>query len=302
MDAWANLTAQTVFQGFWYGRPLSPLLIACLRSFTMRGHAFHLYVYEEMNVPEGVIQKPAAAILPLSDLFSFRNPETNDPDYGPFSDLFRFKLLLMMGGWYIDVDSVCLSESIPSFDRAWTRECPEHQPGAVGAGQIALRKGDPIARELFERCLALSRTKFARREDLGPRLISAVIRDLGMPLDMSGAPDQFYPLKWIEMFKLWLPEFCDEVIEKVQGAYFMPIYQSFPIYLGLNMEKLPPEGSFLDRICRQFAPESTHEERHDADDIRLRTKSFLKRKGEWAIDELIAVCGPGILERIGLKH
>jgi len=146
----------------------------------------------------------------------------------------------------------------------------------------------------------LSQTKSYSREDLGPRLISAVIRDLELPLDMGGTPNQFYPLRWIEMFKLWLPEYCDEITERVQGAYFMPIYQSFPIYLGLNMRKLPPRGSFLDQVCRQFAPESNGEERHDADDIRMRTRNFLKRKSEWAIDELVTVCGRDILKRVGL--
>ena len=302
---WASggaASKQTVFQGFWHGRPLSPVLIACLRSFIKRGHAFHLYAYEELNVPDGVTLKSASDVLPAEDIFLFRNPETDEPDICPFSDLFRFKLLLTSGGWWSDVDCICLSENIPQFRRAWARENPEWNPGAVGTSQIAFQKSDPIVRELFDRCLALSRAKLARREVTGPHLMSATIRDLGMPLDMGGTPDLFYPVRWIEMFKLWLPEFHEEVAAKAKKAYFMPIYQSFPLYIGLNRVKLPPKGSFLDDICRQFAPEFTGADRHTVDEIFAGTKSFFERKSDWAIGELVAVSGLDVLERFGLKQ
>ena len=244
--------------------------------------------------------KPASVILPIECLFNFRNPDTLAMDFGPFSDLFRFKLLMLKGGWWSDVDCLCLSNNIPTFERAWARECPEFSPEAVGTSQMALRKDDPIARELFRRCSAKARNGFYRREDLGPRLMSTVIKDLSLPLDMGGTPDQFYPLRWIEVFKLWLPRFCDEVEDKGRGAYFMPIYQSFSLYAGLSMERLPPNGSYLDRVCTQFASQFEKNDRYTHQEVLGRTKAFFERKRDWAIDELVAVSGPDILNQLGL--
>lgn len=301
MDVTPNTRAQ-IFQGFWHGRPLNPILLACLRSFIERGHEFHLYTYDDIRVPAGVKVKSAEAVLPLECMFNFPNPDTEVIDFGPFSDLFRFKLLTLKGGWWSDVDCLCLSSHIPNFERAWARECPECSPGAVGSSQIAFRKDDPIARELFNRCSAKLEIGFNKREDLGPHLISAVINELGLPTDMGGTPEQFYPLRWIEMFKLWLPQFHDEVADKARRAYFMPIYQSFALYSGLSLERPPPKGSFLDSVCTEFSAEFEGQVRSTEEEIVASIRRFFQRKSNWAIDELVAVSGADVLTQIGLPR
>ena len=300
MDAPSDKRPPQVFQGFWHGRPLNPILLACLTSFIKRGHEFHLYTYDELQVPTGVKLKSAEAVLPRESMFSFVNPDTQEMDFGPFSDLFRFKLLMLKGGWWSDVDCICLSSNVPAFERAWARECPECAPTAIGTSQMALRKDDPVARELFGRCSAKITKGFNRREDLGPRLMSAVINDLGLPRDMGGTSRQFYPLRWIEMFKLWLPQFYDEVADKGRRAYFMPIYQSFSRYSGLSMGILPPQGSFLDSILTKFFGNFDEKGRHTEEGILANTRMFFQKRHAWAIDELVAVSGPDVLGQIGL--
>src|SRR5680860_790579 len=105
----------TVFQGFWHGPPLGVLRSACLRSFTELGYRFHLYTYERVDVPAGVLLMDAKEIIPFEEMFYYRNPITGRDDLGPFSDLFRFRLLDMRGGWWTDIDTVCLSSDIPSI-------------------------------------------------------------------------------------------------------------------------------------------------------------------------------------------
>jgi len=260
------------------------------------GHAFHLYVYDGIDVPEGVILKDASEIIPREELFYFQNPDTAKPDLGPFSDLFRFRLLMMRGGWWSDVDTVCLSADVPLTDRAWAREHPEHNPAAVGTSQIAFAAADPVVSELYARCLALSRTAFTPREALGPLLISRTIADLGLPLDMVGTSELFYPIRWVEMFKLWLPEFTEEIQGKARHAIFMPIYQSFCFYMGLDLAKLPPSGSFLGSVCERYLPRNEGQDRYDPGEIRALTRSYLLRNESWAIDELRAVSGSAIIE------
>ena len=76
-----------------------------IQSFLANGHEFHLYTYRAMEgIPEGTVRRDANEILPASRVF-------RDQDIGSFSgfaDLFRYKLLLERGGWWVDLDIVCL--------------------------------------------------------------------------------------------------------------------------------------------------------------------------------------------------
>lgn len=292
----------TVFQGFWHGPPLGSLRMACLNSFIQMGNIFEIYTYSPLTVPDGVVLKDAEEIIPFDQLFYYDNPNTGLKDLGPFSDLFRFKLLLEKGGWWCDVDTICLSSNIPQVDRAWAQQIPEVNPHAIGSGQIALCKGDLLTKTLYSRCNELSRTNFQPREALGPHLLSSIIREMKLPLNMFGAPDTFYPLRWIEMFKLWLPQFKDEVKKRSRSALFMAIFQSFPQYIGLNLEKLPPPGSYLADLCNAYPLPIREAMHHNEEEILNGTKMFFQRNAKWAIKELTAVGGKASLAKLGLHE
>ncbi len=102
-----------VVHGLWVGSSLSPLEELCLRSFVAMGHEFHLWLYEPLShgLPEGVIQRPAADILPAGDIFRYRHGNQFGHGKGSlagFADLFRYKLLYEEGGWWSDMDVTCL--------------------------------------------------------------------------------------------------------------------------------------------------------------------------------------------------
>src|SRR5262245_10427352 len=82
-----------ICNGLWHGPNLTILHWACLRSFIEFGHTFRLYTYRQLHVPTGVILMNAAEIIAENEVFYFNNPANGAPDLGPFSDLFRFKLL-----------------------------------------------------------------------------------------------------------------------------------------------------------------------------------------------------------------
>src|SRR5437588_8393960 len=109
--------SRRTIQGFWSGPPLSAINWACLRSFLAAGHHFVLYTYDLLDVPQGVVVKDACEILPRRSIFHFQNVLTQQSDLGPFADYFRLKLLAEKGGWYCDVDTVCLSSELPIGNR-----------------------------------------------------------------------------------------------------------------------------------------------------------------------------------------
>lgn len=103
-----------VVHGLWIGKRLSRLELLTIHSFLRQGHEFHLWLYDDLEtpLPKGVVLENAEEVLPRSRIFRLRDidPETGVGrlSLGPFSDLFRYKLLYEKGGWWVDMDVTCL--------------------------------------------------------------------------------------------------------------------------------------------------------------------------------------------------
>jgi hypothetical protein len=288
-----SVSVSTTVRGFWHGDPLNALHWACLRSFRKNHHQFELFVYEDLEVPNGVQLRDANEVVPKENLFFLENSHSSKKDVAPFTDYFRLKFLNDFGGWWCDIDTICLSANFPAGERVWARQAPDYRPDSISNGQLYFKKGDWVVRKLFAACEeAMPNTK--RRESLGPELISSVIAELELPLDMGASAEEFYPVRYIENFKLWLPEFYDEVKEKVESAVFLPIYQSFPARLGFSYRILPPDGSFLNEFIRNEAPELSGMT-HDADEFRRAVRKWFRRNSAGSISRLSAVSKGDIL-------
>ena len=95
-----------VVQGLWVGSQLSALERLCIRSYCAHGHEFHLYHYDELqNAPRigGLLLFDAREILPRTAIFRHRKAS-----FAYFADHFRFELLRQRGGWWADMDTVCV--------------------------------------------------------------------------------------------------------------------------------------------------------------------------------------------------
>jgi hypothetical protein len=90
-------------QSLWIGDRLSRIEILSIRSFLAHGHPYHLYAYSTLEgVPNGVTVMDANAIVP--EKFIFRTAGS----LSIFSDWFRQELLFARGGYWADMDIVCL--------------------------------------------------------------------------------------------------------------------------------------------------------------------------------------------------
>lgn len=283
--------ASPLVQGFWHGDPLTPLHWACLRSFLRCGIQFDLYSYQSLDVPEGVRLRDASEVISASSLLTFRNPATGRPDAAPFADYFRLKLLHERGGWWCDVDTVARSGLLPVGDCVWARQAPEYRPDSVSNGQIFFMAGHPILERLIREA-EIAIADLATRETLGPELFTRVIGELGLPRDMNATADEFYPIRYVEIFKLWLPEFRDEVELRTSESTFVPLYQSYPLRLGIGLDKGPPRGSYLDGIMREHARDLAWEP-HDGEVFRKTVRAWLIGRPDSALHRLRTV-SPGI--------
>jgi hygromycin-B 4-O-kinase len=193
-----------------------------------------------------------------------------------------------------------MATDFPNVERAWAQENPRLHPNVVCGAQMALRKGDLLARELYERCLARSKS-YAVREDLGPNLLGEVIPEFGLPLNVFGTPASFYPIDWISILKLALPAFRTEIQQKINSAYFLAAYQSFFQYCGIDPAWTPPAGSYLRELYEKWAADRMRPEEYSPEQIISLVRGYLERNRDWAIPELIEVAGPEILDHLGMS-
>lgn len=93
-----------IIQSFWYGPELSVMELLCIKSFLHHGHEFHLYCYEEIaNIPDGCILFDANLIVESEKIFYDSNGGISG-----FANYFRIHLLYLKGGWWVDMDMICL--------------------------------------------------------------------------------------------------------------------------------------------------------------------------------------------------
>jgi mannosyltransferase OCH1-like enzyme len=94
----------TIVQSLWIGTELSTMERLCIESFLQNGHEFHLYTYNDIkSVPSQVVIKNAREIISVEKIFKDINGSV-----ASFSDWFRYLLLYMKGGWWVDMDIICI--------------------------------------------------------------------------------------------------------------------------------------------------------------------------------------------------
>lgn len=227
-----------MFQSLWVGGALSPLEIACIRSFLARGHAFRLYCYENIaNVPEGCGRADAGEILAASEVFAYRHGRERG-SYAGFADLFRYKLLRDRGGWWVDTDVVCLATEVPSDDVGLAPE----QPGCINNAIMHFPAGHPAMQAAYD--MARAAGKDIGFGDTGPVCMTAVAErcDLAPLLAPQHA---YYPLHWSEFMALILPERRAFVRERLSGAAFVHLWNEMFRRTSYDKAVRPPAGSFL---------------------------------------------------------
>jgi hypothetical protein len=97
----------------WIGETLSPTELLTIKSFIDNGHEFVLWAYDKIEtpLPEGTILCDGNDIFPRKNVFCYKYSNQfghGKGSYAGFSDIFRYKLLYLKGGWWTDMDVTCL--------------------------------------------------------------------------------------------------------------------------------------------------------------------------------------------------
>ena len=140
--------------GLWIEGKLSPLELLTIYSFISHGYTFNLWTYHaEFNlIPNQVIVRNAEEIIPKTQVFAYSNKNQfghGKGSYAGFSDIFRYRLLFLHGGWWTDMDMTCLKR-LPQESDYFFRA---NQKTAVG-NLMYCPSGSPVMQWCYEKALS----------------------------------------------------------------------------------------------------------------------------------------------------
>ena len=231
-------------RAFWTGPQLSPYEILSLLSFVATGARVKLYTKDKtLLVPDGVEVFDVSELLPQeTHRFSY---EDGDQCLTPHSDLFRYIAIEQFGGWYADLDIVCLRDTLPQSKVYIAREFDD----LVNAAVMKFPAQAPILTAAIEEAQRL--WPQAGRLTIGPELFSQLIEEYALGhlvLPRSSA----YEIGTTEILAMFDPQTREALEERISKSDFFHFWNE--IWRRIRIPKMygPPEGSFLDGLFRRF--------------------------------------------------
>jgi hypothetical protein len=194
------MTTLPIIQSLWIGATLSKMERLCIISFLENGHDFHLYTYEPVNgVPSKTIIKDANEILPRSMIFSYQQG-VEKGSWAGFSNYFRYKLLHMKGGYWVDTDTICLKPYDFKEDFVFCTQLDESGREELNNSVIKAPPGSLLLLDLFEACISKDVASL-RFGECGPVLMRDAVKrhNLG---HFAKPYSAFSPLHYYELNKI----------------------------------------------------------------------------------------------------
>lgn len=229
---------ERIFQSLWIGDSLSKIELISIRSFLDKGYEFHLYVYNDVqNIPKGVIVKDAREIVPEEEVFE---------PYGIFSNLFRYKLLFLRGGWWVDLDAVCLKPF--DFRRYYVFGLQGHWPYLVCSGILYVnQKGDAVFKKLVEETERLVRNgEVMEWSSSGPTLVTKIVKKYNLFAYVLGK-EVFLPVYWWDVQYLFRP---NGILPR--KSHSVHLYNQMISRSGIDKNGTFPKGSIVQQLEERY--------------------------------------------------
>jgi hypothetical protein len=189
-----------IVQGLWIGSRLSVMEQLSIRSFLAHGHDYHLYVYEEVqDVPKGTTLKDANEIFDKSRIFTYQSGFGKN-SYAGFANMFRYKLLLLRGGWWMDSDVVCIRPLDSVAEQVLSSSNEINYGIAANNCVIKTPAKSLLARRLLSECEQLDPAKLQFGQT-GPLLLQRIVREEKLEKDIA-APEVFCPIGWRDINRM----------------------------------------------------------------------------------------------------
>ena len=237
-----------VIQGLWIGSQLSALEQLSIQSFLANGHEFHLYTYDEVeNAPSNVILKNAEDVLPSTYVFKYRDHDS----YSGFSNFFRYRLLEALGGWWVDLDLICLKPFDFADDYVFSSEISEGNVHA-NVGAIKCPAGSELMQYLWNEC-SRKHPEDLKWGEVGPRLFAEGVRRFEMGRYVT-RPKAFCPIGYAH----WKDSLDPNVdLRFTCQTYAVHLWNELWRREGFNKDDSYDEGCLFERLKARYLPQRT---------------------------------------------
>ena len=236
-----------IISGLWIGNRLSPIEILCIKSYIQNGHEFHLYTYEPVqNVPRGTVIKDAGQIIPHAEMQEIIS-KIHKHAYAIFSDIFRYRLLYKLGGWWSDLDAICIKHFDIDQEYVFINEKIKGHKDRVCNGIIKSPPLTPIMDACYQKAMErVADINYIEWYALGPLLLDNVVREFG--LEMYTMPSSnFTSIGNYEVDK-WLRPY--DIGEEV---YSIHIYNDVWNTRGISKYGIYARSSLIESLKRKYS-------------------------------------------------
>ena len=237
-----------IIQSLWVGPELSKMEKLCIKSFMAHGHTFHLYTYEPVaGIPEGCIVKNAEKILGRDEIFTYQNGAGHG-SFGGFANMFRYKLLFMMGGYWVDMDTVCLKAFDFPGPYVICSQLDESGIQEIGNCIMMAPPGNELCLEAFNICKAEDKNKIVFGQT-GPVLIRALVKKMGLS-EASAHYKAFCPIHYYELNKI--VKECENVDELISDSYAIHLWNEIWRRTGVDKNGGFPPNSLYQKLLDKY--------------------------------------------------
>jgi hypothetical protein len=228
------------FGSLWIGSPLSKVEQTALASFIYHGHSFTLFVYDmNLEVPKGIAKEDANKIIPESEIFKVQN------SYGPFADMFRYKMIKTTGLTWTDTDNICLRSDWDFGQYLFGFE----EGDRLANGILRMPQDSELIDFLINNSVKYDKSKIVWSE-IGPLLVTKGAKRFRV-LKYAQPPQVFYPVHFWQWKKIWSKEYREEVLDKCKDSHTLQIWNQFLNREGIDKNNLP-KGSAIEYLYKKY--------------------------------------------------
>ena len=155
-----------------------------------------------------------------------------------FANRFRYELLARKGGWWVDMDVICLTADIPVFAEFFAAE----DDTLVNMAVLRFESRHPLMISCADEARRMGR--HVRWGDTGPFLFTRKVNELGY-FDRVAPPALCYPIHHYCASDILRPSRYAALNERMKSSLFVHLYNGSLALRGVDKRKAPPAGSML---------------------------------------------------------
>jgi len=252
-------------RGLWVGSGLTPIERLSIRSFLAHGHPYELFTYDRIaGVPDGTTLADANELIPRDHVFLSHGSPAH------FADWFRWKLMVERGGYWADLDVVCLER----FDFSEPLVFGWQDDHLINTAVLGFPAGHSLACTMLRRCESarpvwpgkpgppLGNPREQEASDSldwsaqpwglvgGPYGFTLEVRRAGL-VAMARPAQCFYPVSYTSWRRLLEPD-SRALDDALAGAWAVHLWNDMFERHGVDKHAAFPPSSFIGQLEARY--------------------------------------------------